>query len=329
MNPVLSQLTPLSVKSESALPVSTGTAAILSEDVTSSAFNDALLGMLNTLITPDAEPDTSLVLAGNDVENPAEAHYLTEETDPQQLLDTLLMASELPLNNTANRNAFLRADDRLITMDFSAEPASSARLSATPSPALPPALTETAVNQLRQMTADNTKPGMTAVVSPALAGAMSPGVMTSEHPQPVMLSTINPDTDDSLWAQQLQGALKARLQVQIDNRVQHATLRLDPPEMGKMDISLQIDNGRLNIHISASNHETLRALQQSCNELRQHLTEQYALQVNINVSSQSGQQQERGQQMYTPIKSPDAGAKIASEDHSSAEGEDDLLLLTV
>ena len=101
--------------------------------------------------------------------------------------------------------------------------------------------------------------------------------------------------------------------------------------MGKVDISLQIENGRMQVHISASNGETYRALSQISNELRQSLTEQNFVQVNVQVSSQSGQsQQGRGeQQMFAPERGPAAGAEIADETSQSTVNQDDSVLLTV
>ena len=121
-----------------------------------------------------------------------------------------------------------------------------------------------------------------------------------------------------------------RDRIQVRNQVQHATIRLDPPEMGKVDISLQIENGRMQVHISASNGETYRSLQQISNELRQSLTEQNFVQVNVQVSSQSGQHQQRQQQSGSAQEAnPMAGAVIDADDGFTTADHDDSVLLTV
>lgn len=144
------------------------------------------------------------------------------------------------------------------------------------------------------------------------------------------LPPIKMDADEAKWAQQLHSALNDRLQIQVRNQVQHATIRLDPPEMGKVDISLQIENGRMQVHISASNGETYRSLQQISNELRQSLTEQNFVQVNVQVSSQSGQHQQRQQQSGSAQEAgPMAGAVIDADDGFTTADHDDSVLLTV
>ncbi|MBU4684464.1 flagellar hook-length control protein FliK [Cedecea davisae] len=136
------------------------------------------------------------------------------------------------------------------------------------------------------------------------------------------------DAEESRWAQQLQSALGERLQVQVKDQIQHATIRLDPPDMGKIDISLHIENGRMQVTINASQGEVYRALQQVSNDLRQSLTEQNFMQVNVQVSSQGGQregQQRPAQQELTQ----DVQAAAAIEADASARREDDSVLLTV
>lgn len=87
-------------------------------------------------------------------------------------------------------------------------------------------------------------------------------------------------------SQQLRAALGERLQLQMDSRVQHATIRLDPPDMGKIDITLNVDAGKLQVHINASQSEVYRALQQVSQDLKQALSEQNFVQVNVQVASQ-------------------------------------------
>lgn len=136
------------------------------------------------------------------------------------------------------------------------------------------------------------------------------------------------DAEESRWAQQLQSALGERLQVQVKDQIQHATIRLDPPDMGKIDISLHIENGRMQVTINASQGEVYRALQQVSNDLRQSLTEQNFMQVNVQVSAQGGQR-EGHQRPAQHELTQDVQAAAAIETQASARREDDSVLLTV
>lgn len=156
--------------------------------------------------------------------------------------------------------------------------------------------------------------------------AVQPDAMVVETPS--VPTTVKLDPEPSRWAQQLQSALGERLQVQVKDQIQHATIRLDPPEMGKIDIAVQIENGRVQVTINASQGEVYRALQQVSNDLRQSLTEQNFVQVNVQVSSQNGQRD--GQQHSAPQKQQqDVMAAVSIEADANAHREDASVLLTV
>lgn len=99
------------------------------------------------------------------------------------------------------------------------------------------------------------------------------------------------------WEEKLGALLKDRIQFQISQQQQVSTIRLDPPSLGKLEIAIQFDAGRLTVHIDANQSDVYRSLQQFSEGLRQHLTEQNFVQVNVQVSSdgQSRQQQGRGE----------------------------------
>ncbi len=83
--------------------------------------------------------------------------------------------------------------------------------------------------------------------------------------------------------------------MQIQQRIQNATIRLDPPELGSLEIFLSHESGRLNVQINASQADVARLLQQTSDRLRQELAGGQFTQVNVQTSSegQSGQQQSR------------------------------------
>lgn len=359
MNLVLSQLTQLPVAAEPAdaapLPSAGATGQVLpvaGEDASQAApaFNDALLNIINTLMGVEQPREDPLVLAGVNAKEDDDERK-TQRDDPQalansiigspeRLLDALLMASQMPVKtlNVTQAPAPLAGDALQIK-----------HLSAGPQPVVEPLNREAQPQLLQQQqqqqlnvapapVAESVKPELHELVKPlatALPGAAQPTsgptFTAAMDKQTVNLPPIKMDADEAKWAQQLHGALNDRLQLQVRSQVQHATIRLDPPEMGKVDISLHIENGRMQVHISASSGETYRALQQISSELRQSLTEQNVMQVNVQVSSQSGQQQQQGQprSMFAPEEGPAAGAEIAPENTLSTADRDDSVLLTV
>lgn len=195
---------------------------------------------------------------------------------------------------------------------------------------------------LREAVRDELPARMSALLptSSAAEGAVAPlhaarqvGTAAVMQPEaaaaPVM--TARPAPDTSPWAQQLKSALGERLQIQLKNQIQHATIRLDPPEMGKIDIALKLDGGRMQVHISAGQADVYRALQQTSGELRQMLVGHHVDQVTVQVSAQSGQQQQgRGHAAGEPPQTTiAAAAEMADAGAGGLHQQDDSVLLTV
>lgn len=97
---------------------------------------------------------------------------------------------------------------------------------------------------------------------------------------------------ETKWGEQLLQALRDNVELQMQQqRVQNTTIRLDPPELGSMEITLTHEQGRLNVQISAQHSDVVRLLQQTSERLRHELVAQNFTQVDVEISGgQSGQQ---------------------------------------
>lgn len=136
---------------------------------------------------------------------------------------------------------------------------------------------------------------------------------TLQHPAPALLNallkgeaeaktvpTITLPAASEQKADVLQKALAERLEMQIDRRVQKATIRLDPPNLGKLDISIHFESGKLQVQIQAAQPEVTRLLQQISNEMRTSLSEQNNVQVNVQVSTQNGDSRQQHRHRDNP-----------------------------
>ena len=93
------------------------------------------------------------------------------------------------------------------------------------------------------------------------------------------------------WQQPLREALGDRLQVQLQRNNDHAVIRLEPPNMGSIEISIRHSGGSLQVNLSANHSEVLRQLNTIGDSVRQDLsTRQYA-DVSVTVSSSRAQAQ--------------------------------------
>ena len=136
---------------------------------------------------------------------------------------------------------------------------------------------------------------------------------TLQHPAPALLNAllkgdveaktlpvITLPAGSEQKADILQKALAERLEIQIDRRVQKATIRLDPPNLGKLDISIHFESGKLQVQIQAAQPEVTRLLQQISNDMRTSLSEQNNVQVNVQVSTQNGDSRQQHQRRDNP-----------------------------
>lgn len=313
------------------------------------AFGDALLGVIEALALSQGQPATrtptvsAQPLAEEDSEDTlidmVQGDTLLKTDAQQQLLETLLMTSQTP-THTASYTGQMASADGLLLANLSA-PQAPQTLTMAPG-LLQPHLAATAQSTPGVDTGTGTLPAAQPVSAALMAtfSSAAPGVTTladsatpaSTAAPSAPVTTLKMEPEPSRWSQQLQSALGERLQVQVKEQIQHATIRLDPPEMGKIDITMQVDNGRVQVQINASHGEVYRALQQTSNELRQSLTEQNFVQVEVQVSSQSGGRSQQGKEHYFAEQhnAIQAGAEIAGgEPATRHRREDDSVLLTV
>ncbi len=140
--------------------------------------------------------------------------------------------------------------------------------------------------------------------------------LTSERPEPASLASnsafisndtplltgkmppervVSMDTRAAQWGEALIHMLKENIHFQLGQQQQISTIRLDPPSLGKLEIAIQLDAGKLTVHIGASQADVCRTLQQCGDALRVQLTQQNFVQVEVQVSSdgQSGSHSRR------------------------------------
>lgn len=87
------------------------------------------------------------------------------------------------------------------------------------------------------------------------------------------------------WQEPLREALGERLQTQIGRNSEHATIRLDPPMLGRIEISIRHTAGALQVNVTASNSEVLRQLQGIGENMRSDLAQRQYTEVAVNISA--------------------------------------------
>jgi len=133
----------------------------------------------------------------------------------------------------------------------------------------------------------------------AKAGAEStPGALAGDAPvfRNLMASGASAQNNDTIklagspeqWQQPLRSALGDRLQLQLQRNNEHAVIRLEPPNMGSIEISIRHSAGALQVNLSASHSDVLRQLNNIGDTMRQDLSQRQFTEVAVTVSASAG-----------------------------------------
>lgn len=121
--------------------------------------------------------------------------------------------------------------------------------------------------------------------------------MPADKSDSASVSTLKlPSGSPTEWRQSLMEALGDRIQIGVSQRSEQATIRLDPPMLGSVEIVIRHQAGSLQVQLSASNGEVVRQLQQLSDSLRQELTQKQFTGVSVQVANhQPGREGQRQQ----------------------------------
>lgn len=134
--------------------------------------------------------------------------------------------------------------------------------------------------------------GLNAITakSPAAMAASAADMMNTPSP------TLALDINKPQWGDALIEQLRQRIQVQAGNKLQHAQIRLDPPELGKLDISLRMDGDKLSVQFTAAHPQLREALLAGSDRLRQDFSQAQMNLIDVSVSGGQSQQGRQSQQ---------------------------------
>lgn len=105
----------------------------------------------------------------------------------------------------------------------------------------------------------------------------------------------------SQWGEQMLATLKERVEMQVNQHIKQAHIRLDPPELGRLELTVRLEGDRLSVQLTAANPALRDALIQSSERLRMSLVPQHAGGVDVNVGQGDRQQQGQSQEEESRI----------------------------
>lgn len=113
-------------------------------------------------------------------------------------------------------------------------------------------------------------------------------------------TTLNlPATAPTQWREPLLNALGERVQWQLQRGQEQAVIRLEPPNLGRVEIHIRHEAGGLQVHLNATHRDVVQQLQGVSDQLRSELSLRHAGDVAVAVADQGrdadARQRGRGQ----------------------------------
>ena len=230
---------------------------------------DVLLGAMAPTLTPAALPAMMLAMQGAKPGAAADAASTPSDDATSSPVAGARAAPLLPAAATAHTPAAAQAAG--VVAAARNDPGATQSVAAQPN-AVPAAASlsgETAADAGADAIPVMAGPGALATAPPASARSADSIVLAGPP---------------AAWRQNLHEALGERLQLQLGRNIEQATIRLEPPMLGRIEIAIRHSAGNLEIHIAASNSEVLRQLNTVSDSLRSDLAGRQYGSVSVNVS---------------------------------------------
>ncbi|WP_417705546.1 flagellar hook-length control protein FliK [Rheinheimera aquimaris] len=100
---------------------------------------------------------------------------------------------------------------------------------------------------------------------------------------------------NSQWSQKLVHLLADKINLQLGQQIQRAQIRLDPPQLGVIELSVSLDGERTSVQLYAANTQLREAMQQNLDQLRQQLAQRLGNEQMLNIDVRQQSQQQSGQ----------------------------------
>jgi flagellar hook-length control protein FliK len=152
---------------------------------------------------------------------------------------------------------------------------------ATPSVQAAPRFAAAASGSGERTGADQAAPSDTAAAGVTPGGW---GIATPSTGQPSAPATVALAGPPTAWRQSLQEALGDRLHMQVGNNIEQAVIRLEPPDLGRIDIAIRHSAGTLEVALSATHSDVVRQLHSVSDNLRNDLAGRQYAEVTVSVS---------------------------------------------
>ena len=279
------------------------------------------------------------------------AALTTAVTPATQSGTTTLASATLPLSSTDKAVATAAMMNGLSNKDGAASSTSSHHKQTTQQLQHPPAQSflpqplqhgsTTATSSIAAATSIPVN-GLQNTVPPSAFAALTNEVLAADGVEPslhAVTSTAKTQANIAQWgpvsvsqsapmmmqAQEMLSPLREQLRFQIDQQIKQAELRLDPPELGKVELNIRFDDDRLHIQMHAANPAVRDALLMGLDRLRNELAMDHGGQIDVDINQQGEQKQDNQQSSSGTIAAASLSNTDSSIDNLSPQDDVDLL----
>jgi flagellar hook-length control protein FliK len=155
-------------------------------------------------------------------------------------------------------------------------------------------------------------------------------VATVSPLQPAVSSTLPVWQADPLpaqgqhFGQKLIQMLADKVELQLGLNVNKALIRLDPPSLGRIELSVQLEGDRLTVQLNSSNALLREAMGQGLDQLRSSLLQKLGgdVQIELRMSSEQSAQQQQQKGRQQSAQQPDANFYTEPENLAAETSQD-------
>jgi flagellar hook-length control protein FliK len=111
-----------------------------------------------------------------------------------------------------------------------------------------------------------------------------------------------------------------RLQMMMSKNLKHVDIRLDPPELGRMQIRMSLNSDAASVHFTVQNQQTRDLVDQAMPRLREMLAQQGLQLADSSVQQQSSGQQQRQMAQHQGSENGSSQPMNGEHDAETMEG---------
>lgn len=137
--------------------------------------------------------------------------------------------------------------------------------------------------------------------------------------------SLTPTASLAQQAQEILTPLREHLRFQVDQHIKKAELRLDPPELGKIDLNIRLEGDRLQVHMHAVNPAIRDALLNGLERLRMDLAMDHGGQIDVDVGQGGSQQQQQETALFASSIAPETAMENGADVMTREKSQLDLL----